>query len=480
MTARDRTSTTAPAPAATDTASGSPSPGLLRLVALVVASAAFITSLTQALVVPVLPGLPRELGVSASTASWLVTVTVVVGAVANPLLGRLGDQFGRKRLLVLTIGAFALGSLLCAVTSDVTVLLVGRAVQGLSSAAIPLGIGVLAQVLPATRRASGIALVSAMLGIGGAVGLTLAGVIAGRWGLAGVFWTSAATGVVVLVATVVLVPGVRPATRERGVDWTGALLLAAVLVAVLVPLSEGATWGWDSPGVLALLGAAALLLPTFLVRELRTAHPIVDIRLAVVRPVLLTNVTAVALGAGFFLSFLSANTVYQLPTSSPHGFGHSVVVAGLLMLPAGVAIAAAAPLASRLVSRYGARSALLVACVGVAAGFAVQLAPGAQLWQPVTSTAVVSAGIGIAFSAMPALVLDASPPEQAAAATGVNALARSLGAAVGSAFFGMYAGGALAAPAGLMTLTLIGAGTAGVACLAATAIPRSTHRREHL
>ncbi|WP_182524780.1 MFS transporter [Nocardioides dongkuii] len=449
------------------------SPGRLRLMAFTVASAAFITSLTQALVVPVLPGLPRELGVSASTASWLVTVTVVVGAVANPLLGRLGDQYGRKRMLVLAIGAFVLGSLICAATSDLSLLLVGRAIQGLSTASIPLGIGVMAQILPGTRRAAGIALVSAMLGIGGAVGLPLAGLIAGRWGLAGVFGTSAVTGVLVLVATVCLVPDVRPETREREVDWTGGVLLAVALVATLIPMSQGATWGWGSPATLGLLVAAVLLLPAFCVLELRTAHPIVDVRLAVLRPTLLTNVAALALGGAFFLSFLSANTLFQLPTSAPNGFGRTVVEAGLLMLPGGAAVAAAAPLATRLISRHGARFALLVACLTVAAGFVLEFIPSVEIWQIVLSNVVVSAGIGVAYSAMPALILDTSPADQAAAASGVNALARNFGSALGSAFFGMYAASALIGPAGLTVLNIVGATAAVGALLATVAIPRS-------
>ena len=444
-----------------------------RFAVLVVAGAALVTSLTQALVVPVLPALPGELGVSAATASWLVTVTVIVGAVANPILGRLGDQLGRRRLLLATIAAFVAGSAICAVTTDFRVLLLGRAVQGLSTASIPLGIGVIAQTVPPARRASGIAMVSAMLGVGGAAGLPLAGVLAAGWGLAGVFWTSAAVGAVVFVATLVLVPDVRPAERGGGIDWAGALLLAAGLTSLLVPISQGARWGWSSPATVGLFAAAAAVLTAFTLLELRRRNPVVDLRLAVLRPSLLTNLAGLALGAGFFISFLAAMTLLQLPAGAAGGFGRSVIEAGLFMVPGGVAMAVAAPLGARLVSRHGARTALRLACLVVSLGFAVQLFPRAELWQLVLSTVVVSGGIAVAYSAMPALILTTTPPDQAAAASGVNALARNLGSALGGALFGLFAGATGPAVAGFTALYLIGVATAVAAFLAASGLSRS-------
>jgi predicted MFS family arabinose efflux permease len=443
----------------------------LRFAALVVASAALITSFTQTLLVPVLPDLPRQLGTTASTSSWLVTITVVVGAVANPLLGGFGDRFGRSRMLLVAIGAFVVGSVLCAVTTDLAVLLVGRAIQGLSAAAIPLGVGIMAHLAPPDRRASGIALVSAMVGVGGAVGLPLAGLLAAAWGLAGVFWTSAGIGAGVLVATIFLVPDVRPAGPVRGrLDWIGTLLLATGVATTLIPTSQGATWGWTSGPTLGLFGLAAILLPAFCWYELRTSDPVVDIRLAATRSTLLTNVAGLALGAGFFISFLSAITILQTPAGPGEGFGLTVVEAGWLMLPGGGAMALAAPLGARMVSRHGSRSALLVACAIVATGFAIQIAPRAQVWQLVCSTVVVAAGIAVAYSAMPALVLDTAPSHQAAEASGVNALARNLGSALGTALFGLAAGVSHPSAAGYTTLYLAGAAMAVIALTAALAI----------
>jgi predicted MFS family arabinose efflux permease len=437
----------------------------------VIAGAAFVASLTQALVVPLLPSLSATLGVSGAATSWLVTSTVVVGAIANPLLGRLGDQYGRRRLLLIALGAFVVGSVICAVAGNLGVMILGRAIQGISTAAIPLGIGLIASLAPPARRAASIALVSAMLGIGGAAGLPLAGIIAAAWGMTGVFWCSAAVGVFVLFATVVWVPSVPVATRGGTADLFGAALLAIGLVALLLPVSQGAVWGWHSLDTVALLVLAALTLSGFGVAELRHRDPVIDLRQAARRPVLLTNIAAVLLGFGFFLSFLAAMTRLQLP--GPHGFGLPMVMAGLCMVPGGLLMVAVAPAAARVISAFGPRITLVAAGLIVLLGFVVQLVPGHSILQLVASTSIVSAGIAVAYAAMPALILDASPARSAAAATGVNALARNLGSGIGSAVFGMLAAKAAPTPAAFAAVYILGAGTAVLAAVAAVAIGRA-------
>ncbi|MFC9891924.1 MFS transporter [Streptomyces pilosus] len=442
-----------------------------RVAVVVIASAAFITSLAQALVVPVLPSLPDRLAVSASAASWLVTITVILGAVANPLLSRLGDRHGRKQLLLASIGAFVVGSVICAVTDEFAVLLVGRAVQGLSTASIPLGIGLIAGIVEPSRRSSGIALVSATLGVGGAAGLPLAGVLTAGWGLPGVFWASAAVGALALIATTVLVPEASTAPHRGRTDLLGTALLAIALAAALVPLSQGTTWGWTSPATLGLFALAAITLVGFVRWELRTRDPVVDIRLAACRPILLTNLVGVLLGIGFFISFLSTITLLQLPESSG-GFGRSIVQAGVLVLPSGAAMAVLAPMGGRIVSRHGARSTLLIACGSALLGFVVFATARTELWQLVLSAVVVWGGVSMAYAAMPALIIDLAPPPQSAAASGINALARNLGSASGSAVFGLFAGATAPSTSESTTLGVVGAATAAAALLVALTLPR--------
>jgi predicted MFS family arabinose efflux permease len=436
----------------------------------VIAGAAFVASLTQALVVPLLPSLSTGLDVSGAAVSWLVTSTVIAGAIANPLLGRFGDQYGRRRLLLIALGAFVFGSVICAVADNLGVMILGRAVQGISTAAIPLGIGLIASIAPPAGRAAGIALVSAMLGIGGAAGLPLAGIIAAAWGYPGVFWSSAAVGTVVIITTLLFVPDVRVTTPRGRSDLCGAALLTIGLVALLLPVSQGTTWGWSSSATLGLFLLAGIALFVFGLAELRHRDPIVDLRQATRRPILLTNFTAVLLGFGFFISFLAAMTLFQQHGSE--GFGLPVVAAGLCMVPGGLLMVLVAPAAARAISTVGGRTTLIAAGVIVGVGFTIQLIPGHSILQLIVSTSIVSAGIAAAYAAMPALILDASPDHSAAAATGVNALARNLGSAIGSAVFGMLSASATPTPAAFTTLYALGATTALLAVVIATAIRR--------
>lgn len=438
---------------------------------LVIAGAAFVASLTQALVVPLLPRLATDLDVSGAAVSWLVTSTVIAGAIANPLLGRFGDQFGRRRLLLIALSAFVVGSAICAVADTLGVMILGRAIQGISTAAIPLGIGLIASIAPPAGRVSGIALVSAMLGIGGAAGLPLAGIIAAAWGYPGVFWSSAAVGTLVIVTTIFFVPTAPVAVPRGRSDLVGTLLLTIGLVAVLLPVSQGVTWGWNSPITVGLLLLAAVALLGFGLVEVRHSDPVVDLRQAARRPILLTNLAAVLLGFGFFISFLAAMTLFQLP--STQGFGLSIIAAGLCMVPGGLLMVVVAPLAARGISMFGARITLIAAGEIVGVGFLIQLVAAHSIFQLIVSTSIISAGIAVAYAAMPALILDSSPTRSSAAATGVNALARSLGSAIGSAVFGMLSATATPTPAAFTALHVLGAVTALLAVLTAVAIGRN-------
>ena len=228
----------APVRATFDPAAARPTAGRARLELLVVSTGALLVSLSQSVLVPVLAILPERLHTSVSNVEWLLTSTLLVGAVAVPLFGRMGDMFGKRRLLIVALAALAAGSLLDALTSNVPLLIVGRALQGASLAAIPLGISLLSSLLPRERVRSAIALISAMLGVGGALGLPLAGLVAEHANFHVLFWITAVGGALSLIATIAIVP---PDTARAGgrVDVPGALLMSGALVALLLPLAEG-------------------------------------------------------------------------------------------------------------------------------------------------------------------------------------------------------------------------------------------------
>lgn len=396
---------------------------------------ALMASLTQTLVIPVLPVMARELGASTTQAQWLLTSTLLVAAASVPVVGRLADMFGRRLMLMVCLVALATGSVIDALTNNVTVMIAGRALTGLSSAAIPLGISLLASVLPEARKGSAVALVSAMLGVGGALGLPLAGLIADNFDYHVLYWIGAGGAVLSMVLIRALV-GEPPVTRRGSVDGLGIVLLAGGLVTLVLPLSQGSTWGWGSTTTIGLFAASVVLLGLLGVIERRARNPLVDIRAMAHAPVAITNVASVFIGFALFASFVGTANYVQAPKVTGYGFGSSVLSAGLCLLPSGVLMLLLSPVAARLMALWSPARVLTLAGVVIAAGLLIRIVAVGALWEIVVGTAIVGAGTGLGYATLPSLINLYTPRQDLAAANGINALARSLGSTLASAVGG--------------------------------------------
>ncbi|WP_050671362.1 MFS transporter [Luteipulveratus halotolerans] len=379
--------------------------------------------------------LPAELDTSASTVSWLLTSTLLVAAVTVPILGRLGDMFGKRLMLLVAIGALTVGSLITALTDNVALLIVGRAVQGASAAAIPLGISLLATLMPKERVGSSVALISAMLGVGGALGLPLAGFVAEHADFHALFWITTAAGAATFVGILAVVPESTVRTGGR-VDLVGAGLLAVGLVCLMLPLAQSAEGGWGSLRVWGLIAAAAVVLLVFGWTQLRITDPLVDLTALRSRPIILTNLASVLFGFALFASFIGTASFIEAPGSSGYGFGSSLLVGGLALLPSGLAMLALSPVAARLIEVRGAPFTLALGAVIVAAGWLMRIVLSDALWQVIVGATVVGIGTGIGYAAIPSLINAYTPPSEIAAANGLNSLFRSLGSSLASAIGG--------------------------------------------
>lgn len=402
---------------------------------LVVGLGALVVSLSQSLLIPVLSTLPAELDTSPSNVSWLLTSTLLVAAVSVPIMGRLGDMYGKRLLLLVAVGSLVVGSLLTAVTDNVALLIAGRAIQGISAAAIPLGISLLASVMPREKAGSAIALVSAMLGIGGALGLPLAGFVAENADFHVLFWITFAAGLVAFVGILTIVPE-SPARSGGRVDVVGAVLLAVGLVCLLLPLAQSSTWGWDDPKVWILLAASVVVLLVFGWTQVRIQDSLVDLKALRRKPIVLTNVASILFGFALFASFIGTASYVEAPEASGYGFGSSLLVGGLVMLPSGVMMLLLSPVAARLIERRGAPQTLALGATIVALGFLMRIVVHDSLWQVVVGATIVGAGTGIGYAAMPALINAHTPAHEIAAANGLNSLFRSFGSSLASAIGG--------------------------------------------
>ena len=402
----------------------------------VLAFCGIAVSVMQTLVVPLVSELPQLLHTTSSNASWVVTSTLLAGAVSTPVMGRLGDMFGKRRMLMVALALLVVGSLTCAVTSDLVVMVVGRAIQGGAMGAIPLGISIMRDELPPQRLGSAMALMSSSLGIGGALGLPAAAFVAQHTSWHVLFYGAAGLGAISIALVLAVVPESSVRTPSR-FDLVGAVGLTAGLVCLLLPITKGGDWGWASGTTLGLFGAAALILLLWGVFELRTAEPLVDLRTTARRQVLLTNLASIMVGFSFYAMSLIFPQLLQLPEATGYGLGQSMVMAGLYFAPMGVAMMLVSPLSARINAARGPKVSLISGIIVIGATYGAGLVMIDHIWQIVVLSTALGVGIGIAYSAMPTLIVSAVPARETGAANGLNTLMRSIGMSTSSAVVGV-------------------------------------------
>ncbi|RDG38002.1 MFS transporter [Streptomyces corynorhini] len=401
------------------------------------ALAGVTAAIMQTLVTPLLADLPKILHTSASNSAWVVTATLLVAGVCVPITGRLGDLVGKRRMLLVCSVPLIAGSVVCALSSSVVPMIVGRGLQGIGMGMVPLGIALLRDVVAPEKLSSSIALVSASMGIGGGLGLPIAAAVAQYTNWRFLFWGSAVLAAAVAMLIYALIPDVPAAGKGQRFDVLGALGLGVGLVCLLLAVSKGADWGWGSGTILGLFVAAAVVLVAWGWFEWRTTDPLVDLRTTVRPRVLLTNLASVFIGFGMYASMLVVPQLLQFPAATGYGLGQSMLAAGLWLLPGGLMMMIVSPVGGRLTNARGPKFTLVCGALVLAAGYGVSLllsgtAPGLMV-----AVMIVNSGVALAYGAMPALIMGAVPVAETGAANGFNTLMRSLGTSIGAAVVGV-------------------------------------------
>lgn len=412
----------------------------LTLGVLVLSALAF--ALTQTMVVPALPAIQNDLGTSATEVTWVLTVFLLTASIATPIVGRLGDMFGKERVLLSVLGVFGIGSLVGALSHSIEMLIVARAIQGVAGAIFPLAFGIIRDEFPRDRVATGIGLISATFGIGGGAGLVLSGVIIDSLSYEWIFWLGLIVIAIAAVATYFFVPE-SPVKTPARIDWAGAALLSGALGALLLGVSEGNDWGWGSSSVLGLFVAAAAFALLWVRFELRVPAPLVDMRMMRGRAVWTTNLTGLLLGFGMFGSFVLIPQLVQLPESTGFGFGVTATQAGLYLIPSSVAMLFAGPIAGALAGRFGSRFPLLIGTFTASASFALLAVAHTEAWEIYLASALMGVGIGLSFASMANLIVEAVPQTQTGVATGMNTIMRTIGGSIGGSIAASIVGAQL-------------------------------------
>ncbi|MGI8331955.1 MFS transporter [Actinomadura scrupuli] len=420
-------------------------PAHTGLTLLALAVAGMVVSVQQTLVIPLLPRLMTAFHVSVTEVTWVFTASLLAGAVATPLLSRFGDMYGKKRLILVAVGLLLVGSLICAVSGSLPLLVAGRALQGTSSALIPLAIGMIRDVFPRERVTTAIGIVSATMGVGGTLGMIVTGLIADRTtSHHPVFWITAVLSAVALVLIAVIAPdsGTRAGGRP---DLAGALFLGGWLVCLLLAISQGNSWGWTSGGVIGLFAAALVLCGVWVWVETKVREPLVRLGLLVGAQSLSANLASMLLGFSMFAAFTLISGFVQTPTSVGYGLGGSVLAVGLYSLPSTVTMLVASSFAGRIAGRIGAAFTMAIGSVFAALSYLWLVVSNGHGSDFLIFGAIQGVGFGIAYAALGTLAVQHVPMDQSGIASGINSLVRTAGGSVaGAATAALLTGGTIA------------------------------------
>jgi len=386
----------------------------------------------QSLVAPALATIGADLGVTTGDAAWVLTAYLLAAAVLTPILGRLGDMVGKRRILIIVLALLLVGTLLAALAPNLGVLIIARTLQGAAGAIMPLSIGIVRDELPREKVGVTIGLLSAIFGVGAGVGIVAAGPIVENLSWHWLFWLPLVLIVIALLGVIFGMPE-SPVKTPGRLDVLGAFILSVGLVAVLLAVSEGANWGWDSAETIGLLALGVVALVVFVVVELRVKEPLIDMRLMKVRGVWTAHIVALIFGFAMFGTFVLVPTLLQLPTATGYGFGKSVSEAGLFLLPTVLMMVVFGPLAGMLVRTFGPKPPMILGGVFVTVAFVIPAMAHDQIWQVVVSGLFTGAGIGLALATASNAIIESVPAAQTGEAIGVNTIARTIGSSVGTA-----------------------------------------------
>ncbi|MGB0093331.1 MAG: MFS transporter [Solirubrobacteraceae bacterium] len=381
-------------------------------------------------VIPALPTIQHDLHTTETGVTWLLTGFLLSASVGTSIIGRLGDMYGKERLLLWTLLVLAVGTLLAAVSNSLALLIVARVFQGVAGGIFPLAFSIARDEFPPDRVAGSIGLMSSILGVGGGLGLVIGGLIVEHLSWHWLFWMPLAVTLVAAVFTWKCIPE-SPIRSPGRVNWLAAALMSIGISCVLIAIAQTTVWGWGGARTLTLLAVGLGICMLWIAVEVRSREPLVDMTMMRIRGVWTTNLAAFLLGAGMYASFIIFPQFAQLPTSTGFGFGASVVVSSLYLLPCALVMGLLGTVAGRVARRYGSKLALIVGSAVAAVSFVWLAIAHGHPYDMLISATLLGIGIGLAFAALGNLIVQAVPSNQTGVASGMNTVVRTLGGALG-------------------------------------------------
>lgn len=449
----------------------------------VLAAAVASYSLLQTMSIPTLPLIEHELDTDQATVAWVLTAFLVSSAVSTPLVGRLGDAFGKRRLLVVSLSLLAVGSLAAAAAPKIEVMILARVLQGFGGGVLPLAFGIARDEMPPARVPGSIGLISSLLAVGSGTGIVVAGPIVDGLGYHALFVLPAILTALAAIAAALVIPE-SPVRSFQGVSFAPALALSGWLVPLLLGLTKAPIWGWTSTRVLGLFGVTVVMCIAWVQAERRATAPLIDLGLLRFRGVWSTNLVALLTGAALYSSFGLLPQFNQTPRETGYGFSASVTEAGHMMLPGTICSFMLGLVGARIAARIGLRTTIVLGTFAISGALAMAALAHQQAWQLYVVSGLSGVGAGLAFACLSTAVVESVPPSQTGVATGMNANLRTVGGSIGVAVTTTLAT-AHTLPSGYPLESgytqgfAVLAGSAGAAALAALLIPDLRGPVEH-
>lgn len=393
--------------------------------------AEFTAAMELSAVYTALPALMRAFPDSANVA-WVVTVHFLVYASAAALCGKLAELYGLKRVLLAALLIAGTGSIISASSTSLTTLIIGRGMQGVGSAAVPLTYGLVRVLMPPARVPMAVSIVAMAATVMGSLGLLIGGVMIDHFPWQFIFWLSASICALAILAAIAFLPATPPRSDPGKLDIIGAILFVPAITGVLLSITHARKAGWSDPDTLSTLGAALLIFAVWIRHELTEADPLIDLRLMMRRQIGLGDACMVFLALGALQHTQVLPIIMQQPQWTGLGFGLTATVTGLLQLPIMLLYLCGSPLSGYLAGRYGARQATLVGAALISIGWVAIALNHSNLWFLMAMDYVQALGMAVLYAAIPNLIVEEAPSERVSEATGVLSVIRSVSLGIGS------------------------------------------------
>ncbi|MFB6471215.1 MAG: MFS transporter [Vulcanisaeta sp. AZ3] len=389
---------------------------------------------TEGMLVPSLPTIQKEMSISTADASWILSIYILMGTLSSAIMGKLGDMYGKKRMLVITMLIYTVGALITGFSTNYSMLLTGRALQGIGMAMMPLAFALVREEFPPRMIPQVQGLLSAMFGVGMAISLPLGAYISQTLGWQATYHTVYPFIVLedLLVYLYIRESRIR---NPQPIDWIGLFLLSLSLASGLIAVTDAPTYGWTDSLVMSLLVLFVLGFGVFILYETTISNPIVPVSLLGSRNVLASNI-GVAL-AGFALFLMAQAVTYLFESPKPLGYGLSILDTGIMMIPMAVMQMIAAPIAGRVITNVGAKKVAIIGLVIAILGL-VMLTYTAfyGLSYVIGSMSILAIGISMVNVSVINILVFSVGRRNMGLATGLNTVFRNIGSAWGPAVAG--------------------------------------------